>query len=116
MEQDLIQLHIPIKSFRNCYCDTKNQIRPNDGIVHLFTVIFDDANLPIDDIWACLTNTKTKPNLSTMQRSATEPDSLYELEKGTQDIVSTIMQRVQDGGGTVKIPGVDKVFNASIVI
>jgi protein KTI12 len=82
----------------------------------LFTVIFDDVNLPIDDIWACLTNTKTKPNLSTMQRSATEPDSLYELEKGTQDIVSAIMQRVQDGGGAVKFPGIDKVFNASIVI
>jgi protein KTI12 len=80
----------------------------------LFTVIYDDVDLPIDEIWACLTNTKTKPNLSTIQRSATDPDSLYELEKGTQDIVSTIMQRVQDGGGTVKIPGVEKVLTSVI--
>lgn len=75
----------------------------------LFTIIYDDVDLPIDEIWACLTNTKTKPNLSTIQRSASDPDSLYELEKGTQDVVSIIMQRIQDGGGTIKIPGVEKV-------
>jgi protein KTI12 len=76
----------------------------------LFTVIYDDANLPIDDIWAAITNTKTKPNLSTMQRAATDPDSLYELEKSTQDVVTIIMQQKQQGGGNVKIPGVDKVY------
>jgi protein KTI12 len=75
----------------------------------LFTVIYDDANLPIDEIWACITNTKTKSNLSTMQRAATDPDSLYELEKITQDVVTIIMQQKQLGGGSVKIPGVDKV-------
>jgi protein KTI12 len=75
----------------------------------LFTVIYDDADLPIDEIWACITNTKTKPNLSTMQRAATDPDSLYELEKSTQDVVTIIMQQNQQGGGNVKIPGVDKV-------
>src|SRR5271154_107944 len=69
----------------------------------LFTIIYDDKELPIDDIWACITNTKTKPNLSTVQRTATDPDSLYELERGTQDIISTIMQRIKDGGGgTIK--------------
>lgn len=41
-----------------------------------------------------------------MQRSATDTDSLYELEKGTQDIISTIMQH--NGGGIVKIAGVEK--------
>jgi Chromatin associated protein KTI12 len=56
-----------------------------------------------------MTNTKTKPNLSTLQRSATEPDSLFELEKGTQDIVSAIMQRMKDGAEDIKIAGVDKV-------
>jgi hypothetical protein len=76
----------------------------------LFTIIYDDDELPIDEIWACLTNTNTKPNLSTVQRSATEPDSLYELEKGTQDVVSAIMQQIQGGGGNVKIPGVDQVL------
>ena len=75
----------------------------------LFTIIHDDAELPIDEIWACLTNTKTKPNLSTMQRSATEPDSLYEIEKATQDIVSSIMTQTQHGGGSVKIAGVQQV-------
>ena len=80
----------------------------------LFTVIYDDAELPIDEIWACLTNTKTKPNQSTMQRTATEPDSLFELEKGTQDVVATIMQRVQDGGGEVKITGVEKVLEVPV--
>jgi len=45
--------------------------------------------------------------MSTMQRSATDPDSLYELEKSTQDIVSTIVQ--SGGAGTINIPGVEKV-------
>jgi protein KTI12 len=76
----------------------------------LFTVIYDDAELPIDRIWACLTNTKIKPNLSTIQRSATDPDSLYELEKGTQDVISVVMHQAQNGGGSIKIPGVDKVL------
>jgi protein KTI12 len=77
----------------------------------LFTVIYDDKELPIDDIWACLTSTKAKPNQSTLQRSATDPDSLYELEKSTQDVVTLIVQRMQDGGGNVKIPGVEKVYD-----
>lgn len=77
----------------------------------LFMVIYDDKDLPIDEIWACLTSTKVKPNMSTVQRSATETDSLYELERGTQDVISTIMQRLQDGGGgCIKIPGVENVF------
>jgi len=81
----------------------------------LFTVIYDDKDLPIDDIWACLTNTKTKPNQSTMQRAATEPDSLFELEKGTQDVVAAIMQSVQDGAsGAVTIPGVGKVLEVPV--
>jgi protein KTI12 len=82
----------------------------------LFTAIYDDAELPIEEIWACLTNTKTKPNQSTIQRFATEPDSLYELEKGTQDIVATIIQRVQDGGGggSIRIAGVDKVLEVPV--
>jgi protein KTI12 len=49
-----------------------------------------------------------------MQRSATDPDSLYELEKGTQDIISTIMTRVQSGGGSVKIPGVEKTLEVPV--
>ena len=75
-------------------------------------MVYDDEKLPIDDIWACLTNTKTKPNLSTVQRSATDPDSLYELEKGTQDVISLIMQ---SGGGAMKIPGVVKVNTAFVI-
>jgi Chromatin associated protein KTI12 len=72
-------------------------------------IIYDDTELPIDEIWSTLTSTKTKPNLATVQRSATDPDSLYELEKGTQEVVSAIMSQVQSGGGTVKVPGVDLV-------
>lgn len=47
--------------------------------------------------------------MATLQRGATDTDSLYELERGTQDIVTMIMQSAQAGGGTVKIPGVEKV-------
>ena len=47
--------------------------------------------------------------MATLQRDATDTDSLYELERGTQDIVTVIMQNAQMGGGTVKIPGVEKV-------
>jgi hypothetical protein len=54
-----------------------------------------------------LTSTKTKPNLATLQRTATDPDSLYELEKLTQDIVSTVM--ANGAAGTIKIPGVENV-------
>jgi protein KTI12 len=72
----------------------------------LFFVVYDDEKLPIDEIWACITSSKAKPHLSTVQRSATDPDSLYELEKGTQDVISLIMQ---GGGGNVKVPGVEKV-------
>ena len=56
----------------------------------------------------------TKPNLSTIQRSATDPDSLYEIEKSTQDIISSVMQRAQDGGGKLKVPGVEKVVYTGI--
>jgi protein KTI12 len=73
----------------------------------LFTVIYDDKELPMEDIWAALTSTKTKPNMATLQRTATDPDSLYELEKSTQDIVSAIM--ANGAAGTVKIPGVELV-------
>jgi Chromatin associated protein KTI12 len=73
----------------------------------LFTVIYDDKELPVEDIWAALTSTKTKPNMATLQRTATDPDSLYELEKSTQDIVSAIM--ANGAAGTVKIPGVELV-------
>jgi hypothetical protein len=73
-------------------------------------VIYDDVELPIDKIWDVLTSTKTKPNLATVQRSPTNHDSLYELEKGTQEVVSAIMSQAQSGGGTVKIPGVDQVI------
>ena len=84
----------------------------------LFMVIYDDKDLPIDEIWACITSGKAKPNLSTVQRSATEPDSLYELEKGTQDVITSITQRIQDsgGGGSIKIPGVEKVHSFQIVV
>jgi len=75
----------------------------------LFTIIYDDVDLPIDEIWACLTNTKTKPHQSTAQRSATSPDSLYELERGTQDVISTIAAQAQGAGGSIKIPGVQQV-------
>jgi len=44
--------------------------------------------------------------MSTMQRGATDPDSLYELEKSTQDIVSIIIQN--GGAGTINIPSVEK--------
>jgi protein KTI12 len=76
----------------------------------LFTVIYNDVELPMDAIWACMTNTKTKPNLSTVQRSATDPDNLFELERGTQEVISLIMQN-QQGGGGVKVPGVEKVVS-----
>ena len=76
----------------------------------LFTVIYDDKELPIEEIWGVITNTKTKPNMSTVQRSATDTDGLYELERGTQDVVTFVMQNVQPGGGKVKIPGVEKVI------
>jgi Chromatin associated protein KTI12 len=62
----------------------------------------------MEGIWACMTSTKTKPNLSTVQRSATAPDSLFELDRGTQEVVSLIMQN--QSGGSVQVPGVEKVI------
>jgi protein KTI12 len=97
------------KAFSELILRYEEPIESNRWDSPLFTIIYDDSQLPIDDIWACLTSTKAKPNLSTVQRSATAPDSLYELEKGTQEVVSAIMQQVQLGSGTVKIPGIEKV-------
>ena len=81
----------------------------------LFTVIYEDETPPFDQIWDAIIGNdgKTKvikPNAATVLKPATEQDYLYELDKGTSDIVSAIQVWQKDhpgeDGGEVYVPEV----------
>nr|CAG8450803.1 11875_t:CDS:2 [Entrophospora candida]CAG8528939.1 2023_t:CDS:2 [Entrophospora candida] len=58
----------------------------------LFTILFDDTNLPFDELWNSLILKKPKPpNLSTI-KPISETNYLYELEKTTQEIINEILK------------------------
>ncbi|KAL8657171.1 MAG: hypothetical protein Q9226_002179 [Calogaya cf. arnoldii] len=67
----------------------------------LFTVPFDDAMPPCDDIWNAMIGTegelkKVKPNLATVMKPAAESDYLYDLDKTTQEIVNAVIAWQKD--------------------
>ena len=81
----------------------------------LFIVVPEDDSPPYDQIWEAIVGSDGKakvvrPNAATVLKPATEQDYLYELDKGTSDIVSTIQQWQKDhegeGGGEVTIQDV----------
>ncbi|KAL8905909.1 MAG: hypothetical protein Q9207_002346 [Kuettlingeria erythrocarpa] len=78
----------------------------------LFTVPYDDANPPFEEIWNALIGTegelkKVKPNQATVMKPATESDYLYELDKITQEIVNAVVswqkEHVGEVGGQVAV-------------
>ncbi|CAG8665407.1 3169_t:CDS:2, partial [Acaulospora morrowiae] len=58
----------------------------------LFTVLYDDETLPLDNIWDAVFVRKAKPpNLSTVAKPVSETNYLYELEKTTQEIINAVL-------------------------
>lgn len=81
----------------------------------LFIVVPEDETPPFDQIWDAIIGSDGKakvvrPNAATVLKPATEQDYLYELDKGTSDIISAIQQWQKDHpgeeGGEVVIPGI----------
>lgn len=82
----------------------------------LFTVPYEDAELPCEAIWEAMIGSegKTKvvrPNAATVLKPASEQNYLYELDKTTSEIVSIITTWLQDhpgeGGGQIPVPSAE---------
>ncbi|KAI4139472.1 MAG: hypothetical protein LQ341_004207 [Variospora aurantia] len=78
----------------------------------LFTVPFDDATPPCDEIWNALVGMggemkKIKPNQATIMKPAAEADYLYELDRTTQKVINEIIgwqkERLGEPGGSITI-------------
>ncbi|KAI4255235.1 MAG: hypothetical protein LQ352_002679 [Teloschistes flavicans] len=72
----------------------------------LFTVPFEDATPPFENIWVALIGTegflkKTRPNQATVMKPAAESDYLYELDKTTQEVLNAIIEWQKDHVGEV---------------
>ncbi|KAL8995148.1 MAG: hypothetical protein Q9169_005057 [Polycauliona sp. 2 TL-2023] len=70
----------------------------------LFTVPFDDAMPPNEDIWNAMIGTegelkKVKPNSATVMKPAAESDYLYLLDKTTQEILNAVTAWQKDHAG-----------------
>ncbi|KAL8844964.1 MAG: hypothetical protein Q9176_000636 [Flavoplaca citrina] len=83
----------------------------------LFTVPYDDATPPCEDIWNALIGTegelkKVKPNLATVMKPAAESDYLYELDKTTQEVLSAVIDWQKDHTGEL---GGQVVFGDKVV-
>jgi protein KTI12 len=86
----------------------------------LFTVPHEDADAPYEAIWDAMIGSDGKakvvrPNAATVLKPATEQNYLYELDKTTSEVISTITTWQQDhpgeGGGQVLISGVEQPIN-----
>ncbi|KAI9835034.1 MAG: hypothetical protein M1819_002586 [Sarea resinae] len=107
----------------------------------LFTVVADDATPPCEQIWEAMVGSEgrakvAKPNQATVlvwllphykpgkyvtnlrflhQPPAAESNYLYELDKATQEILTTILEYQKDhlgeGGGEVSITQVDNILD-----
>ncbi|KAI0028793.1 chromatin associated protein KTI12 [Vararia minispora EC-137] len=66
----------------------------------LFTVVWDDPSLPLNDIWASLTEGSLKsPNAGTQAVPKAPTDALYTLEHTVTSIVSAVMSAQAESGG-----------------
>ncbi|CAG8446283.1 5858_t:CDS:2 [Diversispora eburnea] len=69
----------------------------------LFTVLYSDETIPLDNIWnAIIVKVARPPNLSTAVKPVSETNYLYELEKITQEIINAVInvQKTNIGAGT----------------
>jgi len=85
----------------------------------LFTVPYDDATPPLEEIWEAMVGSDGKakvvrPNAATVLKPATEQNYLYELDKTTSDIVAQISSWQKDhpgeGGGQIAIAGAENIL------
>lgn len=83
----------------------------------LFTVPFDDAEPPCEAIWEAMVGSDGKakvvrPNAATVLKPASEQNYLYELDKTTSDVISSVTTWQQDhpgeGGGEITIQGAER--------
>ncbi|KAL8688514.1 MAG: hypothetical protein Q9218_005596 [Villophora microphyllina] len=90
----------------------------------LFTVPYEDATPPFEDIWVALVGTagalkKVQPNLATVMKPASESDYLYELDKTTQEVLNRIIEwqkdHVGENGGQISVGGHEIELPASPV-
>jgi len=66
----------------------------------LFTVLWSDAELPVDDIWKALTEGTVKPpNAGTQATPKAPTNALHTLEHTTTSIIAAIMAEQASSGG-----------------
>ncbi|CAD6503367.1 BgTH12-03033 [Blumeria graminis f. sp. triticale] len=71
----------------------------------LFTVIWEDEQLPVEAIWEALVGSEesgkrmVRPNAATVVRKANSEDYLHELDQLTQGILKILLQWIQDHPG-----------------
>lgn len=73
-----------------------------------FNIFWEDESAPIEDIWNALVNRKiARPNASTLMKPAVEGDYMYELDKATQSVITSILDTQKMGmiGGEIKVDG-----------
>ena len=82
----------------------------------LFTVPYDDAEPPCEAIWDAMIGSDGKaklvrPNAATVLKPASEQNYLYELDKTTSEVISSITTWQQDhpgeGGSQISIAGAE---------
>ncbi|KAL9085727.1 MAG: hypothetical protein Q9165_007476 [Trypethelium subeluteriae] len=82
----------------------------------LFTVLYDDENAPVDEIWDALVGSDgkakaVKPNAATVLTPAAPSNLLYELNKTTSAVLAAIASYQTDHpgepGGKVTLPNCD---------
>lgn len=76
----------------------------------LFTVLWEDATPPYDEIWEALIGSDggkkvVRPNAATIMKAPSSEDYLYELDRTTQGILNQILEWSKDhpgeGGGEI---------------
>ncbi|KAI9316351.1 chromatin associated protein KTI12-domain-containing protein [Dichotomocladium elegans] len=75
----------------------------------LFTVIYDDATVPGDQIWdAVILRKPPPPNMSTISKPVSSTNYVYELDRVTDEIIKAVVKGQQEygqGGGPMVMPG-----------
>ena len=63
----------------------------------LFNILYDNPDLPMDEIMAVLENKDIRPNVATLSSAAREPEYLTELECITQEITKQVIEAQSNG-------------------
>ncbi|KAF2169897.1 hypothetical protein M409DRAFT_20311 [Zasmidium cellare ATCC 36951] len=87
----------------------------------LFTIPFEDAEPPSEDIWEAMVGSEgskpkvVRPNAATVLKPAAEQNYLYELDRTTSEVLALITAWLGDhpgeGGGEVSVPGSEQTIS-----